>query len=59
MIGDRVSDPTKFRQQVGSLIYWTMTRPDIAYAVRLVSQFMHDPREPHSLPMQAHPTCLV
>ena len=29
------------------LIYLTVTRPDIAYAVGLVSQFMHKPREVH------------
>jgi len=27
------------------LMYLSHTRPDIAYAVSVVSQFMHDPRE--------------
>jgi hypothetical protein len=32
---------------VGKLIYLSHTRPDIAYAVSVVSQFMHNPRQPH------------
>jgi len=32
---------------VGGLIYLTITRPDLAYAVGVVSQFMHAPRVSH------------
>lgn len=32
---------------VGKLIYLSHTRLDIAYAVSVASQFMHDPRTPH------------
>jgi hypothetical protein len=32
---------------VGKLIYLSHTRPDIAYVVSLVSQFMHYPSEYH------------
>jgi len=32
---------------VGSLIYMTITRPDLSYAVGVVSQFMQTPRKPH------------
>lgn len=32
---------------MGKLIYLSHTRPDIAYAVSLVSQFMHSPSEDH------------
>ncbi|RDY07758.1 putative mitochondrial protein, partial [Mucuna pruriens] len=32
---------------VGKLIYLSHTRPDIAYVVSVVIQFMHDPRERH------------
>ncbi|GKV37171.1 hypothetical protein SLEP1_g45230 [Rubroshorea leprosula] len=41
-------DPTPYRQLVGSLVYLTTTRPDIAYAVHVVSQFMAAPRFIHS-----------
>uniref|UniRef100_A0A2N9J561 Integrase catalytic domain-containing protein n=1 Tax=Fagus sylvatica TaxID=28930 RepID=A0A2N9J561_FAGSY len=34
-------------QLVGSLVYLTVTRPDISYAVHIVSQFMAAPRSLH------------
>uniref|UniRef100_A0A2N9IGZ9 Integrase catalytic domain-containing protein n=1 Tax=Fagus sylvatica TaxID=28930 RepID=A0A2N9IGZ9_FAGSY len=45
--GEPLSDATLYRQLVGSLIYLTVTRPDLAYAVHLVSQFMSAPRSTH------------
>eukprot|EP01018_Ginkgo_biloba_P000011 Gb_36864 [translate_table: standard] len=38
---------TLYRQLIGSLIYLTSTRPDIAYALSLVSRFMIEPKEEH------------
>jgi hypothetical protein len=35
--GELFSDATLYRQLVGSLIYVTVTRPDLAYVVHLVS----------------------
>ena len=32
---------------VGRLIYLAHTRPDLAYVVSMVSQFMHDPKVKH------------
>ena len=45
--GESLSDATLYRQLVGSLIYLTVTCPDISYAVHVVSQFMATPRTPH------------
>jgi len=40
-------DSTKFKQIVGSLMYLTATRPDITYAVSLISRYMESPTEEH------------
>ena len=45
--GESLYDATLYRQFVGSLIYLTVTRHDISYAVHLVNQFMDTPRSPH------------
>jgi hypothetical protein len=45
--GNLVEDTTMYRRIVGSLIYMTITRPDLSYAVGVVSQFMQTPRKPH------------
>ena len=45
--GDKLHDPTRYRRLVGRLIYLTVTRPNIVYSVRTLSQFMHEPRKPH------------
>ncbi|XP_028550853.1 uncharacterized protein LOC110107071 [Dendrobium catenatum] len=38
------SDPQLFRKLVGSLQYLSITRPDIAFTVNSICQFMHQPR---------------
>ncbi|KAK2968930.1 hypothetical protein RJ640_013461 [Escallonia rubra] len=49
-LGDTKGDPintSQYQKLVGKLIYLSHTRPDIAFAVSLVSQFMHSPHEEH------------
>ncbi|XP_074355848.1 secreted RxLR effector protein 161-like [Apium graveolens] len=40
-------DKGMYQRLVGKLIYLSHTRPDITFAVSLVSQYMHDPLEKH------------
>ncbi|CAL9010097.1 unnamed protein product, partial [Prunus brigantina] len=39
--GALISNPTEYRELVGSLQYLTLTRPDISFAVNTVAQFMN------------------
>ncbi|CAL2243576.1 unnamed protein product [Prunus armeniaca] len=41
------TDKERYQRLVGKLIYLSHTRHDIAYAVSIVSQFMHSPSEDH------------
>ena len=47
MDGELLEDVGRFQRLVGRLIYLSLTRPDIAYAVSVISQFMHAPRSSH------------
>ncbi|XP_019159665.1 PREDICTED: uncharacterized protein LOC109156265 [Ipomoea nil] len=40
-------NPTQYRRIVGALQYLTITRPDLAYAVNRLCQFMHSPTVDH------------
>ena len=44
---DATVDKEMYQCLVGRLIYLSHTRPDIAYAVSVISQFMHSPKEAH------------
>lgn len=45
--GKDLKDATMYRQLVGSLLYLTLTRPDISYAVGVMSRYMQNPKKPH------------
>ncbi|KAL5548769.1 hypothetical protein UlMin_004000 [Ulmus minor] len=45
--GDPFTDETLYRSTVGALQYILFTRPDIAFSVNKVCQFMHKPTEVH------------
>ncbi|XP_020573850.1 uncharacterized protein LOC110020185 [Phalaenopsis equestris] len=45
--GVPLSDLTLYRTLVGSLVYLTITKPDIAYVVHVVSQFVASPTTVH------------
>ena len=46
-LGDPLDSPNYYQKLVGKLIYLTITRPDISFAVSLVSQHMHAPTVVH------------
>ena len=46
-LGEKKVDRKMYQRLVGRLIYLAHTRPNIAYSVSVISQFMHDPREIH------------
>jgi hypothetical protein len=45
--GNPLDDPTVYRYIVGALQYCTLTRPDIAYSVNQLCQFLHVPTTVH------------
>lgn len=42
-----LTDPGPYQRLLGKLLYLTITRPDISFAVQSLSQFMHSPKVLH------------
>ncbi|XP_019056014.1 PREDICTED: uncharacterized protein LOC109115895 [Nelumbo nucifera] len=40
-----LADPSSYRILVGRLVYFTVTRPDLSFAVNCLSQHIHEPRQ--------------
>ncbi|XP_058776035.1 secreted RxLR effector protein 161-like [Vicia villosa] len=47
--GKPISEPSTYRRLLGSLLYLTHTRPEIAYTVSKLSQFLATPTDKHML----------
>lgn len=43
----RLIDVGRYQRLVGCLIYLSLTRPDITYAISVISQYMHAPTQDH------------
>jgi len=43
----KLVDPTLYRSMIGSILYLTASRPDIAFSVGVCARFQANPKESH------------
>lgn len=44
---DPLTDQTAYQRLIGKLLYLTVTRPEIAFGVQILSQFLQQPKKYH------------
>ena len=47
--GTPLANPGQYRRLIGRLLFLTLTKSDITYAVHRLSQFVALPRQPHMI----------
>jgi hypothetical protein len=45
--GEHLENPTRYRYIIRSLVYLSVTRPDISYSVHILNQFVYAPTQIH------------
>lgn len=49
LVSEKGVDPTEYKQLIGSLRYLCNSRPDLSFAVGMLSKFMNEPKRSHLL----------
>ncbi|XP_016567420.1 uncharacterized mitochondrial protein AtMg00810-like [Capsicum annuum] len=47
VVNDSLADQEKYQRLIGKLLYLTMTKPDIAFTLQTLSQYLQQPKQSH------------